>query len=288
MTKRRKADAPITGAERPWSIAPELAKTAAIGVCTALVGAAGVWLTPVRGMIMDLLWDESVRLEVLATTSQLYEGDEFDLHVLAHPQSPLSVSSGVLRVVPAGPGARVIKADQVVPFAAFDTPTLLTKSTPFKILADAPGSTTLHVLMQTNRRSYPHDLPIVVLPRAPSGHPSPNNYTGTWKLTVGPYTGSMEIVEKKKTFGGRWELYGGPRGSKQRLFGAVEGSRDSGPVHVSFFIDNTTRKWVLEKATAEMKGDDLVIEAIAVSYKVTGDDWVRYGEERRFHAIGGQ
>jgi hypothetical protein len=255
----------------------EAAKVVLPGAVPLLIGAAGVWLTPLRSIVTELLWSEDVSIQLVAPSGMIYDGDEFDLTVLAYPKTPAEVAPGILHVS-ATPDIVTFATDATIQVPALEIPKVITEEAPIRVIAHAEGTTSLTAVLTTKRGKYNATIPLEIVRRPPSGHPSRRNFTGTWNLSLDGAFGAMELTESGRTFGGRYYLNNGLRG-------AIDGWRDGEIFNASMFRDNSTRKWIVTGKYSD-KGGEIEISGDAVEYVAQGERWVRQAERLSFSAGG--
>ena len=267
----------------------EVWKLLVAAVLPLAVGAVGYFVTPLRSVIMDWIWKEDVELRIHAPSTPQQDGDEFDLHLWAIPRTPVAVSAGLLMITAQPEGVlQLLGGETGIAVPSIAAPASLTsQDRPVRVVALNAGQATVTATLKTGRGEYRTSAVIDVTKRAPTGRPSHSDYTGSWVVNIGPYTGSMELSDRGRTFFGKYAVSGGPAANGGVIHGTIEGVHDGGIFNASAFRGNATRKWLII-ACIRRYGTDVELEGDATPHTAQGDHWVPKGDKLPFWAGSAQ
>lgn len=259
------------------SLAQQLLQAFVIGTVPLLLGAAAIWLSPMKPLIMERMWDEHASLVVTLTPAAISVGEEIQVTVLGYPDSPLPVSSGILELRAVDSRIEPITSNLHWEVPELSSPVVLTKPQPATFVATAAGETKIRAELRTKRGTYSVEQAVSISEREPGGTPTRHNFSGTWDFTLGPHRGRMELYERDATLAGRYSLEDGSRG-------ALDGIRDGVTFHASLVRGATPQKWVIRAKVNRTKGY-LEIDGNGELYRVVEGNWKSQGGALPFYAV---
>lgn len=214
------------------SAAPTLWRTAGLEMAkvaaAAIVGGVVALTTPVRAVLLDLLWTKPPKLEIVAPTDTVHEGDEFALRVIIQPDFPGTVPSGTLRVTV--PEALQQQATATLAVAGGDQATVLPDGESGLVLrALQAGEHTVTATFESpgRQRARAEDtLKIKIASRTTRRFASKDYLGGTWQLKRGANVWTMVLAEPKprsvagtlERGGSTWQVYGSHDGGSLWLY----------------------------------------------------------------------
>ena len=255
----------------------EILRALALGTVPLALAIAGVWLTPLREIIANVIWSESASVVVAIPRFALQEGDEFEVQVLAQPTSPVAISPGVLEVKASNELVAPAAGDNRVEVPSIGNPAILNKANPARFIAIGSGTTRIEAVLQTRRGRYVASETIEIRPRKAAGTPSSRNYSGRWEIRLGPHSGQMEMYEQGATLNGRYSLDDATRG-------VLDGVRDGATFHATLYRGSSTTKWIVVAET-HTSVDYIEIKGNATLYRVDSDGWRSGAGSEAFYAV---
>jgi hypothetical protein len=212
-------------------------------IVLALVGAAGVILSPIRDELEDWIRPETVSI-ALQAPDQVTQGNFLDVSCIVLPQSSSGVSGGLLQFgwEPAN-SFQPISAIKSLPVQQLKQPSEL-PATPWRLRAERPGDVILTATF-INRKARS----IKISKRVSIVHPdstrlaSEANYTSRWQISIKfagrIYHGQLDIQDENYDLIGRYRLSSGERGH-------LTGRHDGGKFWLELETGGNDERWHLD------------------------------------------
>lgn len=218
-----------------------MAKVAA----AAIVGGIVALTTPVRAVLLDILWTKPPKLEIVAPTATVHEGDELALRVIIQPDFPGTVPTGTIRLTV--PGALQQEAMATLAVAGGDQATVLPdgeRGLVLRALQAGEHAVTATFESPGRQRARVEDtLKIEIAPRTNRRFASKDYFGGTWQLKRGADVWTMVLAEPKprsvagtlERGGSTWQVYGSHDGGSLWLY-----LMDAEAPDTRYFLDGKT------------------------------------------------
>ena len=244
----------------------------------AILGAVGFWFEPARDMIRHWLWKEHAVIEISVYPSDVRAGEEFDISVIGRSLAPIAVSQGLLRLqLPEE--LHLMSGRPVVPSPSFSEPTRLEGKQPLKAFASKEGRIEVAASFETSYGTYRARQSITVHPPTASGHPSRQNYSGRWAVTLGYQLGYFTLIEHppKKTFTGEYLV-----GSEK---GVLDGWHDGKTFSARLYRGDSPTQWLVDSiVTPPTDHDSFELQGEVLLRQFEGAKWISKPPSLKFKA----
>lgn len=200
-----------------------------LSVASAIGGVAAYLLTPVKGLVNGIIWQESGRLELLGVTSPVSVGETIAVQVFGIAESPVPLSKGILEVE--FPKDLMRLSDPSVPLAAETGPiegAARVTQKDMALVAHSPGVGAIRATLRNKNVALVAEERVEIVDARPGGEPRHANFTGHWRIDLGGVTGTMEILEHRNELKGEYWLNDGQAGH-------IDGIRDGMTFRATLF-----------------------------------------------------
>jgi len=246
------------------------------GGTAMLLATVGFFMSPLKTSVLHWIWDEDLEIVLVQSSQQLREGEGLDLSAMLVSKSRIPIGEGIAQFEFDSERLRRISGPLVVSVPEFDHVRAVGNESPLHLLALKPGTAMIAVTYKSSWGAYRKEGRVEIESAAPSGRPTPRNFTGKWNIRLGSTGGEMELLDRGGAVSGNYLLDDGEQG-------AVSGVRDGSVFHVDLIRPGNLSKWEVQ-ANWKKNGDFLEIQGQSVLQAIRDDEWrASEAEPARFY-----
>jgi len=252
-------------------------KSIVAALITAVIGAFGFWLSPLREVVAHKIYSERAAILLATDSARVLEGDTVHLRVIVTPQSAVHIDKGVLRISFDQRLLHLRAGETTFASPVIDGPIVLPERNPMEFLAISPGNAEIQVQLETKYGTYAAKSKVVIEELHVTDEATRENFTGSWHLRLGSSRGKMEIRQQRAVaITGSYYLDDGDKG-------VIDGGRDGDRFWGSFTRGSSVTKWVVEAGIVTNQGY-LELKGNAYLQRASENGWARVSPDSEFYA----
>lgn len=251
----------------------------------ALIAAVGVWLDPLKDLVLHKIYQERAELALLVEPSEVESGGAISVRVRLTPTSEIDVADGVVKLI-YNSGEVALAPGTVDSFNAkrSNQARILDEGTFSLHAKELPDGKKTNIYVTYSTKYGLHTSPMAtvhVLPRHKNTHvpfiersgSKAINLSGEWRIQVGASPGNLKIQQDARNdVEGEYSL-GGPQSAKL----PVKGYKDGTSFKVFFWRDaQGLQRWFVDSNFAVNQNDPRFIEMKGCAFLISEDRGVTH------------
>jgi hypothetical protein len=270
----------------------EIVRPVLITIGTTALGVLGVWLTPVKTVVMHMLYKEDARVILSADVDRINVGQTVHVRAFIAPSGPLPIADGRFDIVYNQSLVRLTSGQSPILTPSTDVSREVPNQEGWTFVAINPGTATFRGALQTRYGTYPR-LPggghatstssalsstanIEILTNETDPHATRDDFSGKWKIRLGDVDGTMVL----KQLGDKiWSPIPGHYELEDGTHGAINEGYHDGHVFGGQLINgDSVTKWSLVDLPFVVTDDGFIkVEGQATLLKADSTGWKKVG-----------